>query len=209
VAKIQEVSAVICETIRLPPNDVENHVRGLRAAERISGGDVGAEESADLLAACLSTDASNSTGPFHLPFAGALRLGEATTIIGPGDADFGVLGTAFPTFGESLRAIIQSMSDGALPLDCVSLIVVTGAGSRLRATINISVVLAEGRTTITALFGYAPITELLHRLSAIPPHVERSLQIGGQVLSGLADLIKGLPYEPPIPDFYPHHERVN
>lgn len=204
MAKIKEIAGVIGETLRLPPSVVDSHVRGLRAAERITNeaDDVGA---ADLLCACLSTDAGNATGPFHLPFIGAYRIaGGSAEFITAGLPEFELLSATAPTFGEGIAHLIRSVSDGSLPIDVVNFITLAGSGPRLRATIGL-----QDGGDVHVVFGNQPLFEHMRLMAMRPGYVERSVDIGGQVIVGLADLLSGLPYSPPLLDACSDNMRVN
>lgn len=194
MAKIQEIAAVIGESLRLPPAVIQSHVNGLREAERISTEDDDGIASADILAACLCTDPDNATGAFHLPFIGgyAYDASSRQIAIEPGTSNFQMIQDMAPTLGDGLAYLIRDISAGGIPPDCVNHISVSGAGSRLRASLGMRSTYFGG--DVTAYFGNLPLWDHLRVMAAYPGYIERSALVGGQVLSALGDLMSGLPF---------------
>jgi len=175
--KIQEVAALVAETLRIDPMKVDSHVRGLRAAGRLEGNRAGPYECADIIACCLSSDLTDATGPYHLPNVGSYSAQTSKVI----ESDHPQYQLAACEFGEALATIIGSDASSAFAIP--DRICVLGRGLTLRAIIWVN----DQRVpdgNVTHVFGYRPVNDLFS-IGPIYAHLESSNSAGGLIIEML------------------------
>ena len=193
MAKIAAVSGLLSEALCVNASLVETHVKGLRGAGRLQDTDVSAWESADLLCALLSPDPGNATGPYHLPYVGAMLMQDGAFVPVP---EGSYLSNLFGVeFGEAVCSLIQAAADKPDP-PYIGDLQVTGRGETLRATITYQCV--DG--VLWSFFGYRMLPELLTQKPDRPLSLQGRLSVDLGITAALGQLLVGAP----VFDFIPH-----
>jgi hypothetical protein len=175
-ASLQVVAGTIADTLRIEPVVVDNYIRGLRAAERITGTRVGPFECADILCCLLSTDPTNATAPYHLPLSGIVT---GVSLIDAQAPEFDAFNMCF---GEMLAALISGDQLAAR----ASGISVRGAAGRLGASMVLDVA-GNDLTSLRLFYGYHLVPD--HLACGPVPALETSRLLSGTIVDDLRAML--------------------